>query len=168
MQYAHTIDNWGIHRSNEISLYVTALSLSTDGLLNITRGPKDNEESFEMDLGSSQLFIDNRTGISILGSTMDSNDNLLLKCDFEYIGTAPGSNPFVVWIRNGTEVMKDANHNIDDTFSPEMSSTLQITGFALTDAGEYQCIFTDDDADAEIVMSQPYRLDTGKPKHLQW
>ena len=116
-----------------------------------------------MDLGSPHLFIDNRTGISIGGSTMDSSNSLnLLKCDFEYVGTAPGSNPTVVWIRNGTEVMKDTDHNIDDTFSSEMSSTLEITNFALSDAGEYQCIFTDSDIDAEIAMSKPYRLDTGE------
>ena len=129
-------------------------------MLNITRGPKDNEASFEMDLGSGQLFIDNRTGISIGMSTVESSGNLL-KCDFEYIGTA--SMPTIVWIRNGTEVMKDADHNIDDTFMSGMFSILEITNFALSDIGEYQCIFTDGDTDAEIAMSRPYRLDTGKP-----
>lgn len=144
------------------SLYAAALSFSTDGVLNITRSPKDNEEFFEMELpGTSPFFRDNRTGISIAGSTKDSSDGQLLQCDFEYIGTA--STPSVVWIRNGTVVMKDATHNIEDTFMSGMSSTLEIIDFALSDVGEYQCIFTDGDSDAEIAMSVPYRLDTGKP-----
>lgn len=144
-------------------IHVVALSLSAGDVLNITRGPNNNEASFEIDLEPtlmSLLFIDNRTGIRIDDTTMESDDMTnLLVCEAEHIGTST-STPTIVWIRNGTEVVKDVNHNFEDT---GLISTLEITQFALTDAGEYQCIFTDVDADAEIVMSKPFRLDTGNP-----
>ena len=41
------------------------------------------------------------------------------------------------------------------------TSSLNITDFAASDAGMYQCIFTDTDTTKEVVTSIPLRLDTG-------
>ena len=40
-------------------------------------------------------------------------------------------------------------------------SELQISNFGLSDAGVYQCIFTDVDSDSEVITTIPLRLDTG-------
>ena len=48
------------------------------------------------------------------------------------------------------------------TFGGERrASDLQITNFGLSDAGAYQCIFTDVDSDAEVITTKALRLDTG-------
>jgi len=41
------------------------------------------------------------------------------------------------------------------------ASDLQIANFGLSDAGVYQCIFTDVDSDSEVITTKPLRLDTG-------
>ena len=136
-------------------MHIIAISSSAPGVLNITSGPSNNEQSFEMD------FLDNRTGIVLGETTKDTGGTNLLVCEV----VASGTSPTVVWTRNGIEVDKDSTH--DPTSVPTSSgltSTLEIQSFALSDVGEYQCIVTDDDTDAEIIMSRPFRLDTGKPK----
>ena len=69
----------------------------------------------------------------------------------------PVSTPTVQWIRNGEFV---GNGLITNTMA-EFSSILNIAEFTPSDAGEYQCIFTDTDSDAEIITTRPFRLDTG-------
>ena len=75
------------------------------------------------------------------------------------------SPPSVVWVRNGQPV-DDTDSRI--TITPttmangRLTSSLTITNFALSDAGVYQCVFTDSDGDTELITTVPYRLDTGK------
>ena len=40
-------------------------------------------------------------------------------------------------------------------------SNLEILNFVQSDVGEYQCIFTDTDTEAEIITTIPFRVDTG-------
>ena len=114
---------------------------SVDGTLSIETGPAANEESI------SETYLDNRTAVEG-GSTID---NTLLFCQAKHAGTS-ASTPTVQWIRNG------------ELISTEMGlmSSLEITDFTVANAGVYQCIFIDDDTDAEIVTTIPYRLDTGE------
>ena len=70
----------------------------------------------------------------------------------------------VVWIKDG-ETVEDGGDIIITTSmaaNGEVSSTLQIASFQESNAGVYQCIFTDDSSsDGEIITTIPLRLDTG-------
>ena len=94
-------------------------------------------------------FIDNRTGIQT-GTTVGNN---LLLCQARHMG-ASTSTPTVSWTVNGRVV---STSNCTNCFT----SFLSISSFAASDAGVYQCIFTDTDATGEVVTSKPMRLDTG-------
>ena len=109
------------------------------GSLSISDEPALNEAMFE----SSTLNRDNRSGIA-LGSAVGSD---LLNCE----ALPSESMPTVSWIRNG-HLVKNTNG---------YSSSLEITNFALSDAGVYQCIFTNTNTNGEIITTVPYRLDTG-------
>ena len=109
------------------------------GSLSISDEPALNEAMFE----SSTLNRDNRSGIA-LGSTVGSD---LLNCE----ALPSESMPTVSWIRNGYLVKNTSGY----------SSSLEITNFALSDAGVYQCIFTNNNTNGEIITTVPYRLDTG-------
>ncbi len=96
-----------------------------------------------------RIFIDNRTGIQS-GLTFDST---LLLCQARRMRTSSYT-PSVSWTVNG-RVLSIANcTNCFTTF-------LNISNFTASDAGVYQCIFTDTDAAREVVTSKPMRLDTG-------
>ena len=74
-------------------------------------------------------------------------------------GSGSSSPPSVVWTRNGEQVVDGGNITITETmFSLQRTSQLQITNFASSDAGVYQCIFTEG---AEVITTTPLRLDTG-------
>ena len=116
------------------------------GSLSISDEPAFNEVMFE----SSTLNRDNRSGIA-LGSTVGSD---LLNCEallFESTNLTSESMLTVSWIRNGYLVKNTSS----------FSSSLEITDFALSDAGVYQCIFTNTNTNGEIITTVPYRLDTG-------
>ena len=91
------------------------------------------------------------------------NGEQLLVCEVAYVGTS-SSMPTFQWIKNGEIVNRDVNSNADELTMDIMTSTLVISNFAQSEVGEYQCIVTDDDTDAEVIMTQPYRLDTGITK----
>ncbi len=64
--------------------------------------------------------------------------------------------------RNGETVVHDGTHIITDTQQgDQLQSNLQINSFTDSDAGVYQCIYTDSDSDAEVATSLPLRLDYG-------
>ena len=98
----------------------------------------------------SDIFPDNRLAVSVDGSQT-------LSC----AGTGSSSPPSVVWVRNGEQVVNGGRITITEgtnSFSRQTNSQLQITNFALSDAGVYQCIFTEG---AEVITTIPLRLDTG-------
>ena len=119
------------------------LSPSGGGVLNIINSPSNNEGGFEYLLGT----FDDRVGV-VNGSTVSN----LLVCEVR----EPVTTPTVQWIRNGEFVGNGTITNMVD-----FRSTLNIAEFTLADAGEYQCIFTDTDSDAEIITTRPFRLDAG-------
>ena len=99
---------------------------------------------------SDMFSADNRVAVSVGGSQT-------LSC----AGTGSSSPPSVVWIRNGEQVVNGGRIAITEgtnSFSRQRNSQLQITNFALSDAGVYQCIFTED---AAVITTTPLRLDTG-------
>ena len=116
------------------------------GSLSISDEPALNEAMFE----SSTLNQNNRSGIA-LGSTVGSD---LLNCEAlpsESANLTSESVLTVSWIRDGHLVKNTSGY----------SSSLEITNFALSDAGVYQCIFTNTNTNGEIMTTVPYRLDTG-------
>ena len=124
----------------------------------IVSGPSDNEP-----VELSPLLNDNRTGIA-LGGTVDGT---LLTCiaGHQGDGVMGYSTPSVVWVRNGQPVdVTDSRITVSSTTmaNGQLSSSLAITNFALSDVGVYQCVFTDPDGDTELITTLPYRLDTGK------
>ena len=99
---------------------------------------------------------DNRVAVSVGGSQT-------LSC----AGTGSSSPPSVVWVRNGEQVVNGGNITITggtSSFSRQRNSELMITNFALSDAGVYQCIFTEG---AEVTTTRPLRLDTGWYIHIR-
>ena len=86
------------------------------------------------------------------------NVNSLLECSAKYnSGSAPDP-PAPQWLKDGVVVVEEAGHL---SFSGD-GTILEITNFAVSDAGVYQCIFTDtNDADDEILTTVPFQVDTG-------
>ena len=119
-------------------------------MLSIENQPTNNEMAYEMTLYSIPSFnhIDYRTGIRAGMSV----DNSILVCSARRAGTATLPDPTIQWIRNG--------ELIDSTIG--LTASLTISSFSQSDVGEYQCIFTDSDSDAEIVTTIPYGLTTGE------
>ena len=120
-----------------------ALQATQDNLLSIVDQPAENEFMLEL----SDIYRDNRSGIA-LGAMVGSD---LLKCEATRNGTYSMTMPVVTWIKDGK--------NLTSTIG--FSSFLEITDFTESDAGVYQCVFTDTDAEAEVITTIPYRLDTG-------
>ena len=99
---------------------------------------------------NDMFSVDNRIAVPVGGSQT-------LSC----VGTGSSSPPSVVWVRNGEQVVNGGNITITEgtrSFTRETNSELTITNFALSDAGVYQCIFTEG---AEVITTTPLRLDTG-------
>ena len=127
----------------------------------IISGPSDNEP-----VDVAAILNDNRTGIALEGTV----DGSLLTCiaGHQGDGVTDYSLPSVVWVRNGQPV-DDTDSRITVTpttmANGQLTSSLTITNFALSDVGVYQCVFTDSDGDTELITTVPYRLDTGKGKY---
>ena len=97
---------------------------------------------------SDSFRFDNRTAVTV-------GNNHVLRC----VGTGSSSPPSVVWVRNGEQVVNGGSITITEgTLGVQISSELTITNFDLSDAGVYQCIFTEG---AEVITTIPLRLDTG-------
>ena len=135
----------------------TAVPSTADGTLMLTDQPSFNEP---VDLIAS--FNDNRTGI-VLGGTVDGS---LLTCTAGHQGDGVMDYPApsVVWVRSG-QVVDDTDSQITITSTTmtngQVTTSLTITNFGLSDAGVYQCVFTDDSNGGEVITSIPYQLDTG-------
>ena len=119
-------------------------------MLSVDNQPTDNEMAFDMSIYSIAFFyrIDHRTGV-LHGMTVD--DSLLI-CSVKHGGTATLPDPTVQWIRNGELISSTTG----------LTASMTINSFSQSDVGEYQCIFTDSDSDAEIVTTIPYGLTTGE------
>ena len=99
---------------------------------------------------SDSFPVDNHTAVPV-------GSNQVLRC----VGSGSSSPPSVVWVRNGEQVVEGSRITITEgtsSFTRQTSSELTITNFALSDAGVYQCIFTEG---AEVITTIPLRLDTG-------
>ena len=97
---------------------------------------------------SDSFNFDNRTAVPVGGSQA-------LSC----VGSGSSSPPSVVWVRNGEQVVNGGRITITEgTVLSSQSSELTITNFNVSDAGVYQCIFTEA---AEVITTIPLRLDTG-------
>ena len=94
----------------------------------------------------SDNFPDNRIAVTV-------GSDEVLSC----VSSGNSSNFSVVWIRNGEQVVADGSR-ITITETMPRSSELKITNFTLSDAGVYQCIFTEGD---EVITTTPLRLDAG-------
>ena len=94
-------------------------------------------------------FPGNRVAVTI-------GSNQVLRC----VGSGSSSPPSVVWVRNGKQMVADSRITITEVslLVVQRSSELQISNFSLSDAGVYQCIFTEG---AEVITTTPLRLDTG-------
>lgn len=155
-----TIANLSLSLLNTYKHAHVAVNASATGVLKVVVSPQTNEAAYEMTQTSiSPPFSDNRTGVVLGESTLKSSVDLLM-CEVEHVGTS-SSMPTFQWIRNGVTLVEDANHIV--TLMPSgLANTLQVDNFAQSDTGEYQCIITDTDTDAEVITTVPFRLDTGK------
>ena len=102
------------------------------------------------DSDNDNFPFDNRVAVPLGGSQV-------LRC----VGSGSSSPPSVVWVRNGEQVVNNGRITITEgtvLFNQRSSSDLQISNFDLSDAGVYQCIFTEG---AAVVTTTPLRLDTG-------
>ena len=133
-----------------ISTCTHAALSSGDGVLSVEDQPTDNELAYDMSIYLNAFFyrIDHWSGV-LHGMTVDDS---LLVCSAKRAGTTILPDSTVQWIRNG--------ELISSTIS--LMAPLTIDSFSQSDVGEYQCIFTDSDSDAEIVTTIPYGLTTGE------
>ena len=116
-------------------------SAATTSTLTVVTSPTESDQDG---------IPDNRIAVPV-------SNNLALRC----VASGSSSPPSVVWVRNGEQVVVGSRITITEgtmLFTRQRSSELQITNFALSDAGVYQCIFTEG---AEVVTTIPLRLDTG-------
>ena len=134
-----------IHISCLCMYNVYAALASGDTVLTFNTQPSDNEQSYE---GSFFFRRDYRTGIPS-GTIVDDT---LLMCDVRRVGMSTSPDPTVQWIKNGELIIN----------STGLITSLTIDSFSQSDVGEYQCIYTDSDSDAEVLTSIPYRLQTGE------
>ena len=118
---------------------------STSTTLTIVTNPADSDD----------FPVDNHTAVTI-------GNSRVLSC----AGSGSFSPPSVVWVRNGEQVVNGGRITITEgTVLSNQSSQLNITSFGLSDAGVYQCIFTEG---AEVITTVPLRLDTGWYIHLTY
>ena len=135
-----------------------AVSSTANGALMLTDQPSLNEP-----VDFSAIFNDNRSGIALGGTVNDSALTCIVGHQGDGMMDYPA--PSVVWVRNG-QIVDDADSRITITTSTpatngQVTSSLSVTDFALTDAGMYQCVVADDSNSGEVVTSLPYQLDTG-------
>ena len=154
-----------------IDFSVSAFSAAVSGTLVFRQQPTDNERT-TFNNGATPdvpLLRDNRTAVS-LGETIDPTSTLdsdkLLRCvaGHQNDNMTNFSPSTVVWIKDGETVEDGGNTTISTSMAAngEVSSSLQIASFQESNAGVYQCIFTDDSSsDGEIITTIQLRLDTG-------
>ena len=153
-----------------IDFSVSALSAAVSGTLVLGQQPTDNERT-TVNNGATDvpLLCDNRTAVS-LGETIDPTStpdaDKLLRCvaGHQNDDTMNFTASAVVWIKDGETVEDGGVTTISTSMAAngEVSSSLQIASFQESNAGVYQCIFTDDSSsDGEIITTIPLRLDTG-------
>ena len=84
----------------------------------------------------------------------------LLNYEIGHVGddTTAYTAPQVQWLKDGLPAVPTPT-NTPGT-NGRLTSTLSFT-FAASDAGVYQCVFTDT-SNSEILVTVPTRLDTGK------
>ena len=158
-----------------IDFSVSAFSAAVSGTLVFRQQPTDNERT-TVNSGTTDVpaLRDNRTAVS-LGETIDPTStrdaDKLLRCvaGHQNDNMANFSPSTVVWIKDGetVEVVGDISISTSMAANGEVSSTLQLVSFQESNAGVYQCIFTDDSSsDGEIITTIPLRLDTGQGSKL--
>ena len=150
--------------------FFSAFSAAVSGTLVLRQQPTDNERT-TVNNGATDLPLlrDNRTAVS-LGETIDPTStpdaDKLVRCvaghrNDNIVNFSPST---VVWIKDGETVEDGGSITITTSVAAngEVSSTLQIASFQESNAGVYQCIFTDNSSsDGEIITTIPLRLDTG-------
>ena len=153
-----------------IDFLVSAFSAAVSGTLVLGQQPTDNERTTVNDGATDvPLLRDSRTAVS-LGETIDPTStpdaDKLLRCvaGHQNDDMTNFTASTVVWIKDGETVVDGGDITISTSMAAngEVSSSLQIASFQESNAGVYQCIFTDNSSsDGEILTTIPLRLDTG-------
>ena len=166
----HAIEQKVQHNTKIFHSFFSAFSAAVSGTLVLGQQPTDNERT-TVNNGATDLPLlrDNRTAVS-LGGTIDPTStpdaDKLLRCvaGHQNDDTTNFFPSTAVWIKDGETVENGGDITISTSMAAngEVSSTLQIASFQESNAGVYQCIFTDDSSsDGEIITTIPLRLDTG-------
>ena len=122
-----------------LSVFYLALTSTSNPMLGI-----------DVSISDPDAFADNQTGVML-------GDSISLECSAKY-SSGSSTPPAPQWLKNGVVVVEEISHI---SFSNN-GNLLEIMNFAISDAGVYQCLFTDTDGDAEILTTVPFRIDTGK------
>ena len=159
---------------------LTSLPAIDDGSIYLLRDPVTKEiEGGDNNAPKTYDSIhDNRT-VYTPGLTFESDVYQTLCCQvFRCIISIPGDQTgspdisllTVTWLRNEQVVdHMDGRTEIQNSlrYQPGPDETryvsqLVLTPFQTSDAGIYQCVYTDFDSDRELVFSTPFRLDFSK------
>ena len=102
---------------------------------------------------SNFFFFRNRAGYQ-------NGDHVVIEYDVGRTGgnSVTLASPSVLWLRNGIPVSDSLTNT--PRMNGGLNTVLSFT-FAESDAGVYQCVFTDI-ARSEVFVTDPIRLDTGE------
>ena len=151
-----------------------------DDSFRLHRNPVDFEIAGGGTAGAVKTYDgirDNRTSYSPTNN-FEPNVYAELCCQvFRCIIAIPGdqtaapniSSLSVAWLKDGEEIVHVAGrteivNSLRYQSGPDETryiTQLQLIPFQTTDAGVYQCVYSDFDNDGEVVFSSPFRLDSG-------
>ena len=163
-----------------LKLLIIIFAAIDDDSFRLERNPVDYEIAGGGTAGAVKTYDgirDNRTSYSP-GLNFDANVYSALCCQVFRCNIAiPGdqraapniSSLSVAWLKDGEEIIHVAGRTEIDNdlrYSTANDETRYVTQFQLiqfqtTDAGVYQCVYSDFDNDGEVVFSSPFRLDSG-------
>ena len=103
-----------------------------------------------------------------LGSSNISSSGIFLRCSAQQPPSSSLTAPSIIWLKDGTQLSGDGVRVVITTTnstvgtSNRTTSFVRIFNFSQSDAGVYQCEFSDTPSQGgEVITTRPFKVDTG-------